>query len=81
MLRNKLCRWRDFVELRQYQGSALDSVLGRFKRREQRSAFVHWLARVKSEQLQKRYESMSHLISEMTFKQRVFLGLRQACVA
>lgn len=76
MLRNKLCRWRDFVELRQYQGQALDSVLGRFKRREQRGAFVMWLAKVKYEQLSKRYENMSHLISELTFKQRVFLGLR-----
>jgi superfamily II DNA or RNA helicase len=48
-LRNKLCRWRDFVELRQYQGEALDAVLGRYKRREQRDAFVIWLSGVKAE--------------------------------
>ncbi len=28
-LRNKLCRWRDFVELRQYQHEAMDAVLTR----------------------------------------------------
>jgi hypothetical protein len=35
-IRNKLCRWRDFVELRQYQHETLDAVLTRHIRREQR---------------------------------------------
>jgi superfamily II DNA or RNA helicase len=48
-LRNKLCRWRDFVELRQYQQEAMDAVLTRHQRREQRFAFVRWLALVKAE--------------------------------
>lgn len=30
ILRNKLCRWRDFVELRSYQGEALLSVITRY---------------------------------------------------
>ncbi len=67
-LRNKLCRWRDFVELRQYQGQALDSVLHRYGLREKRDAYVRWLALVKAEQMQKRYEGVSQLVTEMTFK-------------
>ena len=39
-----------------------------------------WLALVKSEQISKRYETMTTLISELTFKQRVFLALKHACL-
>ena len=78
-IRNKLCRWRDFVELRQTQSEALFSVLSRHNRREQRHAFVKWLAAVKGEQLATRYETLSTLVTELSFKQRVFLALRHAC--
>jgi nuclear transport factor 2 (NTF2) superfamily protein len=78
-IRNKLCRWRDFVELRQYQHEALDAVLTRHNRREKRHAYVKWLATVKGEQMSVRYENLSTLVTEMSYKQRVFLALRHAC--
>lgn len=77
-IRNKLCRWRDFVELRQYQGESLGSVLARYAKREARRAFVKWLANVKSDQMKERHETVSALVTTMGFKQRVFLAMKHA---
>jgi len=41
---------------------------------------VRWIALVKAEQISKRYENMSALVSEVSFKQRVFLALKHACL-
>jgi len=62
-LRNKLCRWRDFVELRQYQCESFGSVLTRYAKREARRAFVIWLANVKAEQVKDRHEAVSALVT------------------
>jgi hypothetical protein len=35
-MRSKMCKWRDFVELRQYQAEAMWAVLARHNQREQR---------------------------------------------
>lgn len=67
-LRHRLCIWRDFVELRQYQQEALDQVITRHAKRDKRTAFVMWLGQVKAEQISKRYDNMSNLISVMNFK-------------
>ena len=55
-------------------------MLSRHSRREQRAAFVSWLALVKSEQQQKRQENLSYMITELSFKQRIFLSLKHACL-
>jgi hypothetical protein len=41
-----------------------------------RRGFVQWLGHVKKEQIEERYENMSELVTNLWFKQRVFLGLR-----
>jgi len=40
---------------------------------------VKWLATVKIDQMTTRYETLSTLVTQMSFKQRVFLALRHAC--
>jgi len=39
-----------------------------------------WLGFAKKLGLDERYEAMSELVTSLWFKQRVFLGLRQACL-
>ena len=50
------------------------------RQRTLRKGFVQWLGHVKKEQIEERYEHMSELVTNLWFKQRVFLGLRQACL-
>ncbi|CDW85127.1 UNKNOWN [Stylonychia lemnae] len=79
-LRTYLCKWRDFIELRQYQQDFMFSVMHRKRQRNVRQGFVRWLAITKKAQLEERYDKMSNLVTSLWFKQRVFLGLRQACM-
>jgi hypothetical protein len=53
------------------------SVMHRKRKRNLRSSFVKWLATVKKEQLDERYEKMSELVTTAWFKQRVFLAFKQ----
>jgi rRNA maturation endonuclease Nob1 len=41
-------------------------------------AFVMWLAHAKRQSLEDRYDTMSHLITTMWFKQKVFLAMKLA---
>lgn len=41
-----------------------------------RRAFVNWLAFSKKQSLEERYEHMSELITQMWFKQKIFLALK-----
>jgi hypothetical protein len=52
------------------------SVMYRKKQRDQRKAFVMWLGFTKKTGLDERYEHMSELVTNLWFKQRVFLALR-----
>ena len=58
----------------------MKSVLSRKKQRSTRRAFVRWLALTKKQQMEERYDTMSELVTNLWFKQRVFLGLRQAAL-
>ena len=79
-LRRYLCKWRDFIELRQAQHDFMKTVMTRKRLRLQRQGFIMWLGFVKKLGLDERYEAMSELVTSLWFKQRVFLGLRQACL-
>lgn len=41
-----------------------------------RQGFVNWLGFTKKKGLEQRYDQMSELVTNLWFKQRVFLGLR-----
>lgn len=56
------------------------SICQRKKLRQLRNGFVAWLADTKKKGLEERYENMSDLMTNLWFKQRVFLGLKQACL-
>lgn len=56
------------------------TVMSRKKHRDQRKAFVMWLGCTKKAGLDERYEKMSELVTNLWFKQRVFLALRQAAL-
>lgn len=43
-----------------------------------RRAFVMWLAHSKRQALEERYDNMNHLITQMWFKQKVFLAFKLA---
>ncbi len=58
----------------------MNAVMTRKKQRRQREGFVKWLAHAKKAQLEDKYDKMSDLVTTLWFKQRVFLGLRQACM-
>jgi len=77
-LRHYLCRWRDFVELRQFQQDILFHMMGRTSKRRQRNAFVRWLGFSKKQALEEKYEEMSEAVTTLWFKQRVFLALKHA---
>jgi len=52
--------------------------MNRKRQRKIRSSFVRWLGIVKKQQMDERYDSLSDLVTNLWFKQRVFLALRQA---
>ena len=79
-LRKFMCRWRDFVELRHFQQDFLEQTMNRKRQRNLRNGFVRWLAVTKKQGLDERYEKMSELVTNLWFKQRVFLALRQAAL-
>jgi hypothetical protein len=56
------------------------SVSHRKRARNMRSGFVTWLGFTKKRGLEDRYEKMSELVTNLWFKQRVFLALRQAAL-
>ena len=45
-----------------------------------RHGFIRWLGFTKKKGLEERYDKMSDLVTTLWFKQRVFLGLKQACL-
>lgn len=77
-LRNFFCRWRDFSEHRGTQCDFLLSVSSRRALRMQRKAFLKWIALIKSERHQAQLQTLSEIVTDTTFKQRVFLALKQA---
>jgi hypothetical protein len=56
------------------------SVMTKKRQRQLRKGFVQWLGHVKKEQISERYDNLSELVTNLWFKQRVFLGLRHACL-
>ena len=56
------------------------SIMIRKKLRLVRGGFVSWLGHTKKKGLEERYDKMSELVTDLWFKQRVFLGLKQACL-
>lgn len=56
------------------------NVATRWKMRSLRGSFVKWLAHSKKGQMDEKYDKMSGLVTDLWFKQRVFLSLRQACM-
>ena len=68
------------MDLRSYQQNFMNSIMSRQKLRQMRSGFVLWLAHTKKMALQDKYQTMSDMMTNLWFKQRVFLALRQACL-
>lgn len=66
--RNAMCKWRDHVELCQARESFLTSVVNKKYDRSTRKAFVYWLCFVKRENLLKRYETLSDIVTTTWFK-------------
>lgn len=58
----------------------MTSVMSRKRSRILRMGFVRWLGFTKKLGLEERYENMSELITNLWFKQRVFLALRHAAL-
>ncbi len=58
----------------------MTSVMTRKKNRMLRVGFVRWLGTTKRAALEERYENMSELVTNLWFKQRVFLALRHAAL-
>lgn len=56
------------------------AVAHRHTHRSIRHAFVRWLADTKKGQMEDKYGKMSSLVTDLWFKQKVFLGLKQACM-
>ena len=54
--------------------------MARKRSRVLRGGFVRWLGFTKKQALEERYENMSELITNLWFKQRVFLALRHAAL-
>ena len=48
------------------------------KKRNQRQAFITWLAYHKRQNLEEKYEKMSDLITKMWIKQKIFLAMKLA---
>ena len=55
------------------------SVMWRRALRGKRKAFVRWIAAIRNMDMQVKHEALSQIITETTFKQRVFLALKHAC--
>ena len=66
--RHYMCKWRDFVELRQFQQDAFSQIMTRKRMRTQRRAFVRWLAIHKQKDLEERYDKMTELVTNMWYK-------------
>lgn len=78
-LRNYFCRWRDFNENRGTQEDFVMKIMWRRSLRAKRRAFVKWIASIRSQDMQAKHDMLSQMVTETTFKQRVFLALKHAC--
>jgi len=56
------------------------NAMARKKHRSTRNAFVRWLAHCRKDQLEEKYDNMCELVTNLWFKQRVFLALRHAAL-
>jgi len=56
----------------------MSSICWRWSLRAQRRAFVKWIANIRSQEMQRKHELLSQIITETTFKQRVFLAFKHA---
>ena len=54
------------------------SVCWRRSLRAKRRAFVKWITALRQEDMQKKQDLMTHIVTETTFKQRVFLAFKHA---
>ena len=77
-MRRYICHWRDVCLRNDNQQEALFRLMQKKKQLTGRRAFVMWLAHTKKQNLEERYEHMSELITQMWFKQKVFLSLKLA---
>ena len=77
-LRNYLCRWRDYTETRNAQDDFLKAICFRRTHRLQRKAFVTWLSTMKQQDMRDRQDVLADMVTETTYKQRVFLALKHA---
>ena len=77
-MRRYICHWRDVCLKKESQKEFMFLLLSRKKKMTTRRAFVMWLAHCKRQTLEERYDHMSHLITQMWFKQKVFLALKLA---
>ena len=78
-LRNYFCRWRDYNENKGTQEDFVMKIMWRRSLRAKRRAFVKWIAAIRSQDMQVKHDMLSQMITETTFKQRVFLALKHAC--
>jgi len=77
-LRNYLCKWRDFVELKQTQTDFMYSITSRRRQRLLRKGFVRWMTFASQEDKAEKFEHLSNIITDTWYKQRVFLALKYA---
>lgn len=77
-LRRFICHWRDICLRKESQQDFVFAIMQRRKKTFARQAFVTWLAHCKRQALEERYEHMSELITDMWFKQKVFLAMKLA---
>lgn len=77
-MRRYICHWRDVCLKKESQQEYMFMLMQRKRKMGVRSAFVMWLAHSKRQALEERYEKMNHLITQMWFKQKVFLAFKLA---
>jgi len=77
-LRRFICHWRDICLRKETQQDFMFTIMQRKKKTYARQAFVMWLAHAKRQALEDRYEHMSELVTNMWFKQKVFLAMKLA---
>ena len=62
-LKHFLCKWRDYVEMKQSQSNFLYAVTERKYERTTRRSFVLWLSFCKRDKLLEKYECLSDIVT------------------
>ena len=77
-LRRFICVWRDRCLQNETCQDFIFTVMQKKRKNNTRQAFIMWLAHCKRQQLEEKYEHMSELVTNMWFKQKVFLAMKLA---